>query len=224
MSAGPDYESTPLRDMTCKNLAVFATTLGGNQAVVDWILSNEIDGRLALALKTADLDTLAFNSILTKRRVEVMLGMLKEVALRDKYATDEEYATAVALADNRPGIDVDDDGEREDDKDYELGELEDDGDYGSGDCTTRDESDYKADSALRDITLDCSMPDRARLPHGFKRKKHIDYYYSTGLIDFVCSSVNGTENEELAKMEARREEKWKENVETEQKEKREGTA
>ena len=35
---------------------------------------------------------------------------------------------------------------------------------------------------------------------------------------------NGTENEELAKVEARREEKWKENVETEQKEKREGTA
>ena len=35
---------------------------------------------------------------------------------------------------------------------------------------------------------------------------------------------NGTENEELVKVEARREEKWKENVETEQKEKREGTA
>ena len=35
---------------------------------------------------------------------------------------------------------------------------------------------------------------------------------------------NGTENEELAKVVARREEKWKENVETEQKEKREGTA
>ena len=35
---------------------------------------------------------------------------------------------------------------------------------------------------------------------------------------------NGTENEELAKVEARGEEKWKENVETEQKEKREGTA
>ena len=35
---------------------------------------------------------------------------------------------------------------------------------------------------------------------------------------------NGKENEELAKVVARREEKWKENVETEQKEKREGTA
>ena len=35
---------------------------------------------------------------------------------------------------------------------------------------------------------------------------------------------NGTENEELVKVEARREEKWKENVETEQKEKRAGTA
>ena len=35
---------------------------------------------------------------------------------------------------------------------------------------------------------------------------------------------NGTENEELAKVVARREEKWKENAETEQKEKREGTA
>ena len=35
---------------------------------------------------------------------------------------------------------------------------------------------------------------------------------------------NGTENEELVKVEARREEKWKENTETERKEKREGTA
>ena len=35
---------------------------------------------------------------------------------------------------------------------------------------------------------------------------------------------NGTENEELAKVVARRDDKWKENVETEQKEKREGTA
>ena len=34
---------------------------------------------------------------------------------------------------------------------------------------------------------------------------------------------NGKENEELAKVVARREKKWKENVETEQKEKREGT-
>ena len=35
---------------------------------------------------------------------------------------------------------------------------------------------------------------------------------------------NGTENEELVKVVVRREEKWKENAETEQKEKREGTA
>ena len=35
---------------------------------------------------------------------------------------------------------------------------------------------------------------------------------------------NGKGNEGMAKVVARREEKWKENVETEQKEKREGTA
>ena len=35
---------------------------------------------------------------------------------------------------------------------------------------------------------------------------------------------NEKENEELAKVVARREEKWKEKVETERKEKREGTA
>ena len=35
---------------------------------------------------------------------------------------------------------------------------------------------------------------------------------------------NGKENEGMAKVVARREEKWKENAETEQKEKREGTA
>ena len=47
---------------------------------------------------------------------------------------------------------------------------------------------------------------------------------STRINYIIYIYLNGTENEELAKVVARREEKWKENVETEQKEKREGTA
>ena len=51
-------------------------------------------------------------------------------------------------------------------------------------------------------------------------KKYLIYIY----IQTRKGKQNGTENEELAKVVARREEKWKENAETEQKEKREGTA
>ena len=44
------------------------------------------------------------------------------------------------------------------------------------------------------------------------------------LLVLLYMYTDGKENEELAKVVARREEKWKEKVETERKEKREGTA
>lgn len=78
--AGPDYEPGPIRDMTCADLAAFAKKHGMHQAVVGWILSEEVDGGLALALEKTDVDALEFSSVMTKRRVEVAIGKLKEMA------------------------------------------------------------------------------------------------------------------------------------------------
>ena len=52
----------------------------------------------------------------------------------------------------------------------------------------------------------------------------IKFLFNLVVKDLNIYKQNGTENEELAKVVARREEKWKEKVETERKEKREGTA